>query len=211
MAQMSFVCLYLNYLDSFACLSDAARGKLVTAMLTYASTGVVPSITGPARYLWPSLQSQIDRDLAKYHQRCEANRIKGAKGGKAPRKATASQSLAQEAKEKEKEKEKDNEKEKDKENEKEKEMENGYPVVPTEHSPLPFFPPDVHQVRSFCREQGLNLDAQRFVDYYTSNGWRVGSNPMQDWKAAARNWARKEDFYGKNQLERTDPIYGTVL
>ena len=34
------------------------------------------------------------------------------------------------------------------------------------------------------------VEAQRFWDYYESNGWRVGRNPMKDWKAAARNWQR---------------------
>jgi hypothetical protein len=33
-------------------------------------------------------------------------------------------------------------------------------------------------------------EAQRFTDYYTANGWRVGRNPMKDWKAAARNWRK---------------------
>ena len=26
--------------------------------------------------------------------------------------------------------------------------------------------------------------------YYTANGWRVGKNPMRDWKAACRTWVR---------------------
>ena len=30
--------------------------------------------------------------------------------------------------------------------------------------------------------------ALRFVNYYESNGWRVGRNAMQDWQAAANNW-----------------------
>ena len=34
------------------------------------------------------------------------------------------------------------------------------------------------------------MDAQRFIDYYTSNGWKVGRNPMKDWKAAVRTWER---------------------
>jgi len=34
------------------------------------------------------------------------------------------------------------------------------------------------------------VEAQRFWDYYESNGWRVGRNPMKDWKAAVRNWQR---------------------
>ena len=36
----------------------------------------------------------------------------------------------------------------------------------------------------------FSFDAERFVSYYTSNGWRVGRNPMKDWKAACRSWAR---------------------
>lgn len=55
-----------------------------------------------------------------------------------------------------------------------------------------FSPPTVDEVRAFCMEKGYNVDPERFVDYYTSNGWRVGKNPMRDWKAAVRTWNRKE-------------------
>jgi len=40
--------------------------------------------------------------------------------------------------------------------------------------------------------QNLNVDAEAFVDFYNSNGWKVGKNPMKDWKAACRNWSRRE-------------------
>ena len=53
-----------------------------------------------------------------------------------------------------------------------------------------FHPPTREELTDFCREQGLSVDVDRFLDYYTSNGWRVGKNPMKDWKATARNWAR---------------------
>ena len=39
----------------------------------------------------------------------------------------------------------------------------------------------------------------RFMDYYTSNGWIVGKTPMKDWKAAVRNWNRKEQPNGKTE------------
>ena len=45
---------------------------------------------------------------------------------------------------------------------------------------------------AYCKSLGLQIDGERFCDYYGSNGWRVGRNPMKDWKAAARNWARKD-------------------
>lgn len=55
-------------------------------------------------------------------------------------------------------------------------------------SPKRFSPPSVAEVQAYCQERQNNVDAQRFVDYYTSNGWKVGKNPMKDWKAAVRTW-----------------------
>lgn len=46
--------------------------------------------------------------------------------------------------------------------------------------------------------------------YYESNGWRVGKNPMKDWRAAARNWnARHNEFTNnKNTMHHeTRPRY----
>ena len=53
-----------------------------------------------------------------------------------------------------------------------------------------FTPPTLEEVRSYCAERNNNVDAQRFVDYYTSNGWQVGKNKMKDWRAAVRTWER---------------------
>ena len=90
MLQMPYVCLYLDYLDSFRELSDVACGKLIKAMLHYAHTGEELRLTGAARILWPSVRSQMDRDARKYQDRCETNRINGAKGGRPPKNPTAS-------------------------------------------------------------------------------------------------------------------------
>lgn len=51
-----------------------------------------------------------------------------------------------------------------------------------------FAAPTVEEVRVYCQERGNSVDAQRFVDYYGANGWKVGKNPMKDWKAAVRTW-----------------------
>lgn len=55
-----------------------------------------------------------------------------------------------------------------------------------------FTPPTLEQVRTYCLERGNNVNPQRFLDYYTSNGWMVGKNKMKDWKAAVRTWEQKE-------------------
>ena len=53
-----------------------------------------------------------------------------------------------------------------------------------------FSPPTLEDVKVYCTERRNNVDAERFFNYYTSNGWRVGKNPMKDWKAAVRTWER---------------------
>lgn len=53
-----------------------------------------------------------------------------------------------------------------------------------------FTPPTLEQVKEYCFERNNNVDAERFIDYYTSNGWKVGKNSMKDWKAAVRTWEK---------------------
>lgn len=56
-----------------------------------------------------------------------------------------------------------------------------------------FTPPSVDEVAAYCRERGNAVDAQRFVDFYASKGWRVGNAGMRDWRAAVRNWERQDN------------------
>lgn len=60
-----------------------------------------------------------------------------------------------------------------------------------------FTPPTLDEVRSYCAERKNSVDAQRFVDYYTSNGWLVGKNKMKDWRAAVRTWERNNTSSSK--------------
>jgi hypothetical protein len=68
-------------------------------------------------------------------------------------------------------------------------------IEDTEPKPKRFVPPTVEEVSDYCSERNNNIDAQKFVDYYSSNGWKVGKNPMKDWKACVRTWERND--YGK--------------
>ena len=61
-----------------------------------------------------------------------------------------------------------------------------------------FIPPTVEEVQAYCQERNNKVDAQAFVDFYSSKGWMVGKNKMKDWKAAVRTWERnrKDDGGG---------------
>ena len=62
-----------------------------------------------------------------------------------------------------------------------------------------FTPPTVDEVSDYCKERNNGIDAESFVDYYTSKGWRIGNGPMKDWKAAVRTWERRDAKPGKQQ------------
>ena len=62
-----------------------------------------------------------------------------------------------------------------------------------------FAPPSVEDVRTYCIERGNNIDPDKFVDYYTGNGWMVGRNKMKDWKATVRSWERNDYSNNKKQ------------
>lgn len=54
-----------------------------------------------------------------------------------------------------------------------------------------FIKPTLEEVQKYIEENNYKIDHQYFYDYYESNGWKVGKNPMKDWKATIRNWHRK--------------------
>jgi len=62
---------------------------------------------------------------------------------------------------------------------------------------LVFVPPVFEEVKNYCEERDNGIDPQQFIDFYTSNGWMIGKNKMQDWKASVRVWERREKGGGK--------------
>lgn len=52
--------------------------------------------------------------------------------------------------------------------------------------------PTLEEVNEYCKERQNNINAENFIDFYTSKGWKVGKNPMKDWKACIRTWEQRE-------------------
>lgn len=52
--------------------------------------------------------------------------------------------------------------------------------------------PTLEEVKEYCKERQNNVNAENFIDFYTSKGWKVGKNPMKDWKACVRTWEQRE-------------------
>ena len=56
--------------------------------------------------------------------------------------------------------------------------------------PTPRFKPPTEDemIAYFAEKGGPENEARKCYNYYLSNGWKVGRNPMKSWKGAANNW-----------------------
>jgi hypothetical protein len=55
-----------------------------------------------------------------------------------------------------------------------------------------FEKPSLQEVQAYCQERKNSVDAQGFIDFYESKGWKIGKNPMRNWQAAIRTWERND-------------------
>ena len=71
-----------------------------------------------------------------------------------------------------------------------------------------FAPPTVEEIAAYCRERGNHVDPQKFRDFYASKGWKVGNQPMKDWKAAVRTWEQRDDRFAHSMNPPDSPKHG---
>ena len=70
-----------------------------------------------------------------------------------------------------------------------------------------FKKPTLEEVKNYCLERKNNVDAENFIDFYESNGWKVGNNKMKEWKASVRTWEiRNNKDTGLRKPIRKEPI-----
>ena len=177
---VTYIKVFVDWLDAIEPLGDAERGRLFTSLLEYARTGAVPQLNGNERFIFPMMRAQVARDIAQMEATSE-NRGKRKKANEDLSNLSDKSNLSGKRTQ-EKDKDEDEDKDKDKDEDKE-----GSPPTPSQ-----FIPPNVIEVRAYCNERKNHVDPQRFVDYYTSKGWMVGKTKMKDWRAAVRTWEKDD-------------------
>lgn len=68
-----------------------------------------------------------------------------------------------------------------------------------------FVKPLIDDVRAYCQERQNNVSPEAFFAYYESNGWKVGRNPMKDWRAAVRTWEQRDQQNPSPRSARPSP------
>ena len=213
-----YFCAYHSYLKAMEPLTDEECGRLFRALLDYSQSGTVPQLEGNERFVFPTMQDQIDRDAKRYSDRCKKNRNNILQRYTNVDDGIRSYTNATKEKEKEKEKDKENKEKviadaitKKKIEEFKASILSGTPAEKPDKPTRPrFVPPDETEVIAFFRESGSDKEeAEAFRDYYEANGWKVGKNSMKDWKAAARGWIRRSGQHNREQ-EKTSSSWDVL-
>lgn len=122
MDDVTYIKLFVDYLDAIELLGDAERGRLFTALLEYARTGEAPQLCGNERFMFPMMRAQIDRDIASMRESKDQKSRAGKAGAAAraskerrqqPQLSDAEQSQALLAKDKDEDEDKDEDKDND--------------------------------------------------------------------------------------------------
>lgn len=83
-AKKSFM-LYYDYRQHLSLLTDEERGRLLMALLDYGEKGIEPEMDGALLMAFSFISSQIDRDAARYEEKCRKRREAGKQGGRPPK------------------------------------------------------------------------------------------------------------------------------
>lgn len=210
----SFV-LYCDLLHAIHELNREERGDLLTAILEYVNDKDPVPESRVVKVAFDHVKVQLKRDLIKYESIREKRRaaakqsvIRRAKGD-----SDQSEHLSTSAHTREQVLNDVNKTDKcsdDEQNERALDAQTARNVKGNVNEQSPkankrFIPPTVEVVQEYCKERNNRVDASKFVDYYTANGWKVGKNPMKDWKAAVRMW--EKSGYDKSEPPKKNVKY----
>lgn len=194
--KLKSVILFSEWKRSLVRLSLEQKGMLLDALLDYPDKGD-PAFDDPLLdTVWLFIGNTLSENERKYEETSKKRSEAGKRGNKKRWGATddianianATDDIANIAISKSKSKSKSISKSTDT---KVSDSNSAEALPPTPKSR--FSPPDVETVKSYFAEKGgTEAQAIRFHAYYESNGWKVGRNPMKNWKAAASGWISRD-------------------
>lgn len=185
---LEYIPFYYSYRKKLEKLSDQEVGRLVRSLLEYGETGETEELAGRESIAFDFIADDINRAKAAYEERCAKNQRNIEKRYARQDDTTVYDGIRTNTNVCETYQTKDKTKTKD----------NSLPPNGVSDTRAKrFTPPTLDDVSAYIRERGSNVDAQRFLDFYTAKGWMVGKNRMKDWKAAVRTWEKRDSEQNK--------------
>lgn len=166
----SFI-LYCDQQGLFNKLPDEIAGKLIKHIFAYVNDENPIASDLLLEIAFEPIKLQLKRDLRKYDEYIDKQRVNGAKGGRPtkPNETQKTQAFF------------DKPKKADNVNANENENDN-------ETNKRGFVKPTIEELRDYMNSIDMVDVSNKFYDFYESKGWMIGKNKMKDWKSAVRTW-----------------------
>lgn len=191
---LEYIPFYYSYRKKLEKLSDQEVGRLVRSLLEYGETGETEELAGRESIAFDFIADDINRAKAAYEERCAKNQRNIEKRYARQDDTNVYDGIRTNTNVYETYQTKDKPKDKTKDKTKDNSLP---PNGVSDTRAKRFTPPTLDDVSAYIRERGSNVDAQRFLDFYTAKGWMVGKNRMKDWKAAVRTWEKLDSEQNK--------------
>lgn len=205
------IVIYRNWLATFTSLPPESVGNIIKALSVHIMTGETPMLSPDLEILKNQLISEVDESLGKYFAKCARNKQiaeerEAKKAQEEHERATnVEQTCAKNENSETRTFGNSNSKTKTKTKTTSSDEEESKEVSDKpKRSPARFQPPTLEEVKGYWFAQGFSSDPEVFWNYYEANGWRVGKNPMKNWKSTAQNWEKRDREYNANR--KVQPI-----
>lgn len=183
------IVIYRSLREATKQLDLETRAKVYDAVMDYAFDGSEPDETGVVQAMFLMIKPIIDLNNQRYENGCRGGRPKNQTETKTKPKNNQNETNA-----------KPNDNVNDNVNVNEKEsVKKKVAVAPR------FTKPSLDEVMDYCQERNNTVNAEQFMDFYESKGWRVGNQPMKDWRAAVRTWEKREQPKENKPIEYALP------
>lgn len=85
---------------------------------------------------------------------------------------------------------------------------NSKPKKPTSNplKPTGFIQPTLEEVKNYCQERKNSVNPEKWFNFYSAKGWKIGKNTMKDWKAAVRTWENNQSTPQTNISSKPNPV-----
>ncbi len=194
----NYAALPHEYLEELDALNDAEFGRLTRALLAYSMTGEPIALCGNERFYAKRVMAQEDRFKASYED-VSSIRSEAGKAGAAVRWQNSKRIFANGKNGKDSAANgKNGYTETDTETKTETDCrENAATAAQKSAAAVP----SVAEVQDYCEKFGFHVDAAEFVSVYSEAGWTYRGEPIRDWRALVRGWAR---IKAKDEAEEGD-------
>ena len=163
-------------------LPEEMQLKFYKYITQYGLHGIEPEVTGIEKAIWTQIQFAIDQAQNRRKRAIE----NGNKGGRPNKTITENNPNETQAKPNNNLNVNVNANVNDNANDNVKSKGTSCEVPSSKSSR--FIPPTLAEVEAYCFTRNNSVNAQQFIDFYSSKNWYVGKNKMTDWRASVRLW-----------------------